>query len=76
MFWLVYRGELPIFNLASCSMFSKSTIVDVVLPWFMTGERVEPDTLAALGFGGLLDWGMVFRFPPYDIDAVEESGEE
>ena len=68
MFWLAYRGDLPIFNLASCSMFSKATIADVVLPWIMTGERVEADTLAALGFGGLLDRGMAFRFPPYDVD--------
>lgn len=76
MFWLAYRGTLPIFNLASCSMFSKATIADVVLPWIMTGERVEPDTLAGLGFGGLLDRGMSFRFPPYDVDGVEETGEE
>ncbi len=57
-------------------MFSKATIADVVLPWIMTGERVEPDTLAGLGFGGLLDWGMPHRFPPYDVDTVEEKGEE
>ena len=76
MFWLAYRGTLPIFNLASCSMFSKATIADVVLPWIMTGERVEADTLAGLGFGGLLDRGMAFRFPPYDVDGVEETGEE
>jgi hypothetical protein len=76
MFWLAYRDTLPIFNLASCSMFSKATIADVVLPWIMTGERVEADTLAGLGFGGLLDRGMTFRFPPYDVDGVEETGEE
>jgi hypothetical protein len=76
MFWLAYRDRLPIFNLASCSMFSKATIADVVLPWIMTGERVEADTLAGLGFGGLLDRGMTFRFPPYDVGGVEETGEE
>jgi hypothetical protein len=76
MFWLAYRERLPIFNLATCSMFSKATIADVVLPWIMTGERVEADTLAGLGFGGLLDRGMTFRFPPYDVDGVEETGEE
>jgi molybdopterin biosynthesis enzyme len=76
MFWLAYRDDLPIFNLASCSMFSKSTIADVVLPWIMTGERVTEKTLAALGYGGLLDRGMSFRFPPYDVDEVKESGEE
>lgn len=76
MFWLAYRDDLPIFNLASCSMFSKSTIADVVLPWIMTGERVQPETLAALGMGGLLDRGMVHRFPPYGAEAVEETGED
>ena len=76
MFWLAYRGDLPIFNLASCSMFSKSTIADVVLPWIMTGERVQPETLAGLGLGGLLDRGMTHRFPPYDAEAVVESGED
>ena len=76
MFWLAYRDDLPIFNLASCSMFSKTTIADVVLPWIMTGERVQPETLAALGMGGLLDRGMAHRFPPYGADAVEEKGED
>jgi hypothetical protein len=76
MFWLAYRDKLPIFNLASCSMFSKATIADVVLPRIMTREHVEADTLAGLGFGGLLDRGMTFRFPQYDVDGVEETGEE
>lgn len=76
MFWLAYRGDVPIFNLASCSMFSKSTIADVVLPWIMTGERVSPEALAGLGFGGLLDRGMTHRFPPYDVNDVQDSGEE
>jgi hypothetical protein len=42
----------------------------------MTGERVEPDTLAALGLGGLLDRGRAHRFPPYDVEGVEEPEEE
>ncbi len=66
MFWLAYRGEMPIFNLASCSMFSRTTVADLVLPWIMTGERVEADTLAELGLGGLLEREMAFRFPPYE----------
>ncbi len=70
MFWLAYRGEMPIFNLASCSMFSRATVADIVLPWIMTGERVTSDTLASLGLGGLLDREMSFRFPNYDIDRL------
>jgi hypothetical protein len=76
MFWLAYRGDTPIFNLASCSMYSKATVADLVLPWVMAGERVGLDDLAALGFGGLLDRDMGFRFPPYDAEATEETDEE
>lgn len=76
MFWLAYRKETPIFNLASCSMFSRATVADIVLPWIMTGERVDADTLSALGHGGLLDRDMTFRFPPYEVDRVDEADEE
>jgi Probable molybdopterin binding domain len=72
MFWLAYRGDVPIFNLASCSMYSRATSADLILPWIMAGERVTADSIAALGFGGLLEGkAMAFRFPPY----VESAGE-
>jgi hypothetical protein len=73
MFWLAYRGDVPIFNLASCSMYSKATVADLILPWVMVGERVTPDDLADLGYGGLLDRDMGYRFPPYDVDATDEE---
>jgi len=76
MFWLAYRWDVPIFNLASCSMYSKATVADLILPWVMAGKRVTLDDLAELGYGGLLDRGMAFRFPPYDLDATDEPDEE
>lgn len=75
MFWLAYRRETPIFNVASCSMYSRATVADLVLPWIMAGERVELTDMAALGFGGLLDRGMSYRFPPYDAETANESDE-
>ena len=66
MFWLAYTGDVPIFNLASCSMYSQSTVADLILPWIMAGERVTSTDLAGLGYGGLLDRDMQFRFPPYE----------
>jgi len=75
MFWLAERGTTPIFNLASCSMYSKATVADLVLPWVMAGERVTRQDLAALGYGGLLDRGMAFRFPDYEADATAEEDE-
>lgn len=73
LFWLAYTGDVPIFNLASCSMYSRSTVGDLVLPSIMAGERVTSTDLAGLGYGGLLDRDMQFRFPPYDAHTEVES---
>lgn len=78
MFWLGEIAEdpsIPIVNLASCSMYSKATVADLVLPWVMAGETVNADDLAALGYGGLLDRDMGWRFPTYDLDTVDEPDE-
>lgn len=72
MFWLAYRGDVPIFNLASCSMYANATSADLVLPWIMAGERVTLDDVAELGVGGLLEGkAMAYRFPPYDRAAAD-----
>lgn len=77
MFWLGYTASgTPVVNLASCSMYSKSTVADLVLPWIMAGERVDADDLAALGYGGLLDRTTSWRFPPYDAEEADEPDEE
>jgi hypothetical protein len=74
-YWLAYLGETPILGMASCGMFSRATVLDLILPRFFTGERVTARTLAALGHGGLLNKGMAFRFPDYagpEIAAADE----
>lgn len=73
LFWLAYAGDVPIYNLASCSMYSSSTVGDLVLPSIMAGERVTSTDLASLGYGGLLDRDMQFRFPPYEAVSTEEE---
>jgi len=77
MFWLgeIAEASVPIVNLASCSMYSKATVADLVLPRVMAGERVEAEDLARLGYGGLLDRDMGWRFPTYDRDTVDEPDE-
>jgi len=77
MFWLGYTNAgIPVVNLATCSMYSRSTVADLVLPWVMAGERVTNTDMASLGYGGLLDRNMSWRFPPYDEDSVDEPDEE
>lgn len=74
-YWLAYLGETPILGMASCGMFSRATVLDLILPRFFAGEHVTARMLAALGHGGLLNKGMAFRFPDYagpEIAAADE----
>jgi hypothetical protein len=65
MFWMAYLGETPVLSLASCSLFSQATIVDLLLPRVLAGERIGAADLAEIGHGGLMERGMEWRFPPY-----------
>lgn len=73
MFWLAEVDDVPIFNLASCSMYSKATVADLILPLVMTGHRVVSDDIVELGYGGLLEREMAFRFPDYDSESSDEG---
>jgi hypothetical protein len=64
--WLAYLGDTPIFGLALCGMFSKTTVLDLLLPRFLSGSRVRAEDIATFGHGGLLSKEMGFRFPSYD----------
>ena len=66
LFWMAYCGRIPIFGLSSCEMFSHKTILDLVLPRLLAGERVGREELIDMGYGGLLARYMAFRFPPYE----------
>ncbi|HEX7127540.1 MAG TPA: hypothetical protein VF406_17415 [Thermodesulfobacteriota bacterium] len=63
--WLAWLDGLPILGVPACGMFSQATIVDVVLPRLLAGERVGSGELAGLGHGGLLTREAAFRFPRY-----------
>jgi hypothetical protein len=63
--WLSYLGDVPIFGLALCGMFSQTTVLDLLLPRFLAGRQVRAADIAALGHGGVLGKEMAFRFPDY-----------
>ena len=63
--WLAYLTDKPIFGVAACGMFSKATVLDLILPRLFTGARVTAADFNDLGHGGLLSKDMAFRFPPY-----------
>ena len=65
LLWLARVGSVPIVGMPACGLFSQATVFDLVLPRMLTGERLVPRDLAALGHGGFLTRDMAFRFPPY-----------
>jgi molybdenum cofactor synthesis domain-containing protein len=52
MFLLSYIGEIPVLGLPGCVMYSRRTILDLVLPRLVAGERVERKDIVRLGQGG------------------------
>jgi hypothetical protein len=75
-YWLAYLGDMPVLGMASCGMFSRATVLDLILPRFFAGEHVTARTLAALGHGGLLNKGMAFRFPDYASAEIASTDDE
>ncbi|GMB00299.1 molybdopterin-binding protein [Pelosinus sp. IPA-1] len=53
MFMTAYLGEIPVIGIPACGMFSKVTVLDVVLPKILIGERITRQYIASLGHGGL-----------------------
>lgn len=72
LFWLADYGTATIFGLASCGMFSKTTLGDLFLARFFAGEKLTSQEIAQMGYGGLFTREMAFRFPPYGLP-VDDS---
>ena len=53
MFMLAYHGNVPIMGVPACGMFYKITVVDLILPRLLAGERVTRKDIVALAHGGL-----------------------
>ncbi len=75
-YWLAYIGDVPVLGMASCGMFSRATVLDLILPRFFVGEHVTARTLAALGHGGLLNKTMAYRFPDYASAEIAGASDE
>lgn len=68
LLWVGRLGSAPVVGLPSCGLFSKATVVDVVLPRLLAGEADDFAGLAALGHGGLLAPEAAYRMPRYRRD--------
>ena len=51
MFLLAYHGDTPILGVPSCAMYSKRTVLDLVLPRVLSDERLTLDDIVEYGHG-------------------------
>jgi len=52
MFLVGYINDIPILGIPACSMYFKTTVLDVILPRVLVGERIGRSDIAELGHGG------------------------
>ena len=53
MLLLAYLGAKPVLGVPACALFYSATVLDLVLPRLLAGERVTAGKIAWLGHGGL-----------------------
>lgn len=52
MFMVSYLGDIPVLGIPACGMFFRTTVLDIVLPRILAGEKIGRREIAALGHGG------------------------
>lgn len=63
MFLLAYYGDTPILGIPSCAMYSKRTVLDLVLPRVLSDEKLGIEDIVEYGHGGLCLDCAVCSFP-------------
>lgn len=53
MFLYGHFGNIPILGLPACVLFFRATVLDLILPRVLAGERIAREDLAAMAHGGL-----------------------
>jgi molybdenum cofactor synthesis domain-containing protein len=53
MFLAAYIGDVPLLGVPACGLYHRTTVLDLVLPRVLAGERIGKADLAFLGHGGL-----------------------
>ena len=53
MFLTAYIGEIPLLGVPACGLHHRITVLDLVLPRILSGEKIGKKELAFIGHGGL-----------------------
>ena len=63
MFLTAYIGDVPLLGVPACGLHHRTTVLDIVLPRILAGERVGKKALASIGHGGLCKDCSECRYP-------------
>ncbi|UMZ73197.1 molybdopterin-binding protein [Natranaerofaba carboxydovora] len=63
MLMLAYLGDVPIVGLPGCVMYAATTTFDVFLPRILAREKIKPEEISTMGYGGLCFKCEVCAFP-------------
>ncbi len=53
MFLVAYIGDVPLLGVPACGLYHRITVLDLILPRILAGEKIGKAELAFLGHGGL-----------------------
>jgi len=53
MFLVAYINDIPLLGVPACGLYHRITVLDLVLPRILAGEKIGKSELAFLGHGGL-----------------------
>jgi molybdenum cofactor synthesis domain-containing protein len=63
MCMVAYRDTVPLFGVPGCAMYTRTTVIDLLLPRMLAKERLTGEDLARLGHGGLCRHCETCHFP-------------
>ena len=63
MFLAAYIGDIPLLGVPACGLYHQTTILDLILPRILSGERLNRKDIAQMGHGGLCLNCSECRFP-------------
>jgi|SRR5208283_690657 len=63
MFLVAYIHTIPILGVPACGMYHKTTVLDLIFPRILAGEKIGRRELAGLGHGGLCLHCSECRYP-------------
>jgi hypothetical protein len=63
MFLIAYIDDVPILGVPACGLYHKTTILDLILPRILAGEKIKRRQIVEMGHGGLCLNCPECRFP-------------